>query len=142
MRSIEQISHTLDSYADLIRPERDVRRMRALAQAVTDDGKVRLDRTTGFLPPHAIPLDAMERGYLVDIDPPSIAAGAVGIVTVAVATAEENDAVMLGAPSTLETGLLAFGFVSAPGIVTIRMFNGTAGAVDPVSNTWRVVVTR
>ncbi len=142
MRSIESISHKLDSYAAALRPEREAQQIHAFAQTITPDGKVRADRVSGFLPPHVLPLDAIERGVMVTLDFPSIAAGAVGTLTAAVTGAQVTDAVMLGAPSTLTAGLVAFGFVSAKDTVTVRLFNGTAGAINPPAEEWRVVVMR
>lgn len=74
------------------------------------------------------------------IDYGSIAAGAVGTGTVTVTGAVVGDAVAVGVPSTFNTGLLAFGFVSAADTVTIRVFNGTGSPVDPASGTFRATV--
>lgn len=142
MRSVESISHKLDGYAALQRPERDVHRMHAVSQAITPDGKVRADRLDGFIAPHQIPLDAMERSELFTINPGSIAAGAVGTVNVAIDGAEENDVVILGPPSTLEAGLIFSGIVTASSVVTIRLLNGTGGSFSPAAAVWRVGVMR
>ena len=76
------------------------------------------------------------------IDYGSIAAGAVGTGTVTVTGAVVGDSVAVGVPSTFNTGLLAFGYVSAADTVTIRVINGTAGAIDPASGTYRATVVR
>lgn len=144
MRSVDQLSHhpSVERLARSLRPREDARRGAAIDLAITPDGKVRADRLAGFVSPHQLPLDALERGILVDLDPPSMAAGAVGTVAVTVPGAKENDAVALGPPSDLEAGLLAFGVVTADDTVTIRFFNASGGTLDPAANTWKVVVTR
>ena len=143
MRSIESISHRLDGVAAAMKPERDARHLQAVRQVVTDDGKVRAERLDGWVPPQSVPLDALERGELVEVDPPSIAAGAIGSVAVEIPTAQENDGVVLGPPSDLESGLVPLsGVVTAPGEVTISLMNTTGADIDGVANTWRVVLVR
>lgn len=61
-------------------------------------------------------------------------------LTVTVTGAAVGDKVVLGAPSTLEAGLIAFGFVSATNTVTIRLANLSGGTVDPASASWKVAV--
>lgn len=73
---------------------------------------------------------------------PSIAAGATDQLTITVTGAAAGDAVFIGSPSTLNTGLTVTGFVSATNTVTVRVFNGTAGAIDPASSTFRAVVAK
>lgn len=141
-RSVESLSHDLDAWAEAVRPARDARLRRVVAQVLTDDGRVRADRMAGFLPPAALPLDAVETGSLVDVDPPSIAAGATVDVTLAIPDAAENDAVLLGPPSTLPMGVTFVGFVSAPGTVTLRLTNGGGATANPGLDTWRVVLAR
>ncbi len=72
----------------------------------------------------------------------SIAAGASASLTMTVTGAVISMPVALGAPANLEAGLLAFGLVTATNTVTVRLFNSTASAIDPVSNTWRAFVGR
>ena len=74
------------------------------------------------------------------LDYGSIAAGAVAELTITVTGAVANDSVLVGPPTTLNTGLIVSGFVSAADTVTVRVFNGTAGAIDPASSTWRATV--
>lgn len=76
------------------------------------------------------------------LDFPSIAAGAVAQLTMTVSGAATGDAVFIGAPSTLNTGLIVDGFVSAANTVTVRVFNGTSGSIDPASATFRAVVAK
>lgn len=76
------------------------------------------------------------------IDFAEIAAGAVGSAALAVPGAAVNDFVQLALPSTLNTGLMATGFVSAANVVTIRLFNGTGSAIDPASSTFGAAVSR
>lgn len=71
----------------------------------------------------------------------STATGAVATaLTVTVTGAAVGDKVVLGAPSTLEAGLIAFGFVSAADTVSIRLANLSGGTVDPASASWKVAV--
>lgn len=76
------------------------------------------------------------------LDFPSINAGAVAVLTVTIRGATPGPAslVLLGPPSTIEAGLMWSGFVSANDTVSIRLFNGTAGAINPASASWRVAV--
>jgi len=74
------------------------------------------------------------------LDFASATTGAVVEQTVTVTGAAVGDKVVLGAPSTLETGLIAFGFVSATNTVKIRLLNATAGTVDAASASWKVAV--
>lgn len=71
-----------------------------------------------------------------------IGAGSVGVQTVTLTGAVANDAVMLGPPAALESGLISAGRVSASDTISIRLFNGTAAGIDPVAATWRVTVIR
>jgi hypothetical protein len=61
-------------------------------------------------------------------------------LTITVTGASVGDAVALGPPAALESGLAATGYVSAADTVTVRLVNGTAGAIDPASATWKVLV--
>lgn len=72
----------------------------------------------------------------------SIAAGASASLTMTVTGAQFSMPVALGPPANLETGLIASGVVTAANTVQVRLFNATASAIDPVSNTWRAFVAR
>jgi len=74
------------------------------------------------------------------LDFASIAAQTQSELTVALGGAQVGDAVSVGSPSSLESGLSVTGYVSSLGVVTVRVVNSTAGAVNPASATWRVVV--
>jgi len=74
------------------------------------------------------------------IDFPSIAAGLVVEDTITVTGANVGDAVSLGVPSTVDTNLMWSGYVSAADTVTVRLYNPTAGAIDPASATWKASV--
>ncbi|MER7213209.1 hypothetical protein ABT340_39615 [Streptosporangium sp. NPDC000239] len=74
------------------------------------------------------------------LDFASIAAGAVGTLTVTVTGASTGDFALVAPPGNLNAGLVVCGFVSAADTVTIRVLNGTAGAIDPASSTWKVTV--
>lgn len=76
------------------------------------------------------------------LDFPSIAANATSDLTINVAGASVNSPAITSAPAALNSGLSASAFVSAAGVVTVRLMNTTAGAIDPASATFRVVVFR
>lgn len=76
------------------------------------------------------------------LDFPSTAAGAVSELTVTVTGAVAGDSVTIGPPTTLNTGLMVSGFVSAADTVTVRVFNGTGAAIDPASAGWKVNVIK
>ncbi len=75
-------------------------------------------------------------------DPGNIANGA-GLTSpnVTVTGAQFNDEVLVTASGTL-SGLIAHGYVSASNTVVVRLHNGTGGAVNLPSMTWRVIVRR
>lgn len=75
-------------------------------------------------------------------DPASMANGA-GVTSPAITVtgAAFGDVVDVGAPYSL-AGIVACGFVSAANTVMIRLHNGTGGAVNLLSGTWKVVVRR
>lgn len=144
MSRAERLSHRreVEALARALRPPAAARREAALAQVLTDDGRIRAERLVGWVSPHAVPLDAMERGTVVDLDLPAIAAGAVATLAVAVDGAREGDAVLLGPPSDLEAGLIPVGLVTAADTVTLRVYNASAAALNPAPNAWRIVLTR
>lgn len=76
------------------------------------------------------------------LDFPSIAAVTAEELTIPVAAAEVGDVVYLGAPAALEANLMAMAYVSAAGVVTVRVANMTAGAIDPASATYKVAVQK
>lgn len=76
------------------------------------------------------------------LDFSSISAGAIGTQTVAVDGAASGDLVTLGPPSSIDSGLMWSGFVSADDTVTIRLYNTTGSPIDPASATWNVQVTK
>lgn len=57
--------------------------------------------------------------------------------TITVTGATTGDTVCLGAPSTLETNVNGFGFVSASNTVTVRLSTGVIAGVTIASATWR-----
>jgi len=75
------------------------------------------------------------------IDFGSIAAATTVTSNVTVAGARANDIVALGLPATLDGGISWDAHVSADDTVTIRATNATAGAIDPASATYKVMVT-
>ena len=70
----------------------------------------------------------------------SIAAHTCITDTVSVTNAATGDTVALGAPATLEAGLIGFGSVTAAGTVTVRLCNVTAGGITSADLTWRADV--
>jgi len=54
--------------------------------------------------------------------------------------AATGDFVIVAPPGNLTAGLVLCGFVSAANTVTIRIINGTAGAIDPASATFGIAV--
>lgn len=74
------------------------------------------------------------------LDFPSIAAAASATLTIAVPGADVGDPVVVGVPAALNAGLAVLGFVSAAGVVTVRLTNVTAGAIDPASGSWTAAV--
>ena len=70
----------------------------------------------------------------------SIAANAIGVLTVTVTGAVAGATVKLGPPAAIEAGLIWCGYVSAADTVTIRIHNTSGSAVDPVAATWSVRV--
>lgn len=72
---------------------------------------------------------------------PSISAGGTAELTISVPDAATNDAVTLGPPASLTAGLMAIGYVSSSGTVTVRVHNTTGSPIDPPAATWRAMVT-
>ena len=76
------------------------------------------------------------------IDFPSISANSNNdqTMTVTGVTVGTHNSVIVGSPATIEVELTITAFVSAADAVTIRAHNTSGGAVNPVSNTYRIVV--
>lgn len=74
------------------------------------------------------------------LDFPSIASNSYEDLTMTITGATVGASVFLGAPDTLEANLTFCGWVTAADTVTIRVHNGSGGAIDPASNTWRATV--
>lgn len=75
------------------------------------------------------------------LDFPSIAAGNNQTLTVPVVGAAVGDDVVLVRTAAPVNGALNYvGWVSAAGVVSVRAQNNTAGAIDPASETFRVIV--
>ncbi len=75
------------------------------------------------------------------LDFPSVAAGEIEVLTIAVTGAVAGDTVNLGAPAAVEAGLMFSGFVSAADVVTVRVYNSTGAPIDPALATWRAMVS-
>ena len=78
----------------------------------------------------------------VTVDVANIAAGATATFTVPVsgAMADRGQTVQVGVPSTFNTGLIPWGYVSDDSVVTVVLFNGTAGGINPASAVYTVRV--
>jgi hypothetical protein len=61
---------------------------------------------------------------------------------ITVTGAAVGDAVFVGAPAAIESGLVITGFVSAANAVKVRAANVTAAAIDPASGAFKVVVIK
>ncbi len=76
------------------------------------------------------------------LDFPSLAAQTCSDLTITVTGSVVGDAVELGPPAALATGLSAIGIVTAADTVTVRLCNVTSGAIDPIAATWRATVRK
>lgn len=78
----------------------------------------------------------------VTVDVGNIVAGGIGTFTVSVpgARPDKQQTVQVAVPSTFNTGLVPWGYVSAAGVVTGVLYNRTALAIDPPSATYGVRV--
>ena len=74
------------------------------------------------------------------LDFPNISNNHIQELTMTVTGAQVGGSVHLGAPSTLEANLIAFGFVSATNTVTIRLAHMGGSGLNPASATWRATV--
>ena len=89
--------------------------------------------------------DAVPQGYLtrdVALDFPSIGAASQANLTASVPGAAVGDVVDLGLPAAPAAGITWDAFVSAADTVTVRATNVTAGAVDPASAVYRLMVDK
>jgi hypothetical protein len=81
--------------------------------------------------------------YNVATDPGSVAANTTLDVDIACVGAEVGDTVSLSLRTALDAGLALGGArVKSSGVVTYRLINATAGAIDPAANVADVVVHR
>jgi len=83
--------------------------------------------------------------FTVDIDPPSIAAGAAANVDVTVTGRGlvTTDRLVAIPPNDLEAGLvLVMTEVPASDTVRVRLYNPTAAAIDGASKTWTFIRLR
>lgn len=100
--------------------------------------------------PSADAMAAYLSAFIPEILPPvsasldfgSTAQSAISTATITVPGAQVGDVVSLGAPSTIESGFIWSGFVSAADTVTIRLAKITSGTVDPAIGTWTATVIR
>jgi hypothetical protein len=81
--------------------------------------------------------------FVVSLNPPSIGAGALGVVTGAIAGAKTTDKVLFIAPTALEAGLVPMSArISATDIVEMTLFNPTAAPVDGAALSWTFILLR
>lgn len=83
---------------------------------------------------------ALEANKVFDF--PNTGAVAVSTTTVTVTGAVLGDQVMVTPSTQLEAGINIYGYVSATNTVTIVANNSTAGAIDPASRTYYVLVIK
>lgn len=76
------------------------------------------------------------------LDFPSINAVSTQTLTITVPGASVNDVVVLGLPATVNAGVVFDARVSAADTVTVRALNITAGAIDPASAQYEVIVLK
>lgn len=74
------------------------------------------------------------------LDFPSITAQTSSDLTVSVPGAAIGDTVTLSLPAAINAGLTFNAFVSATDVVTVRATNSTAGALNPASASYTVIV--
>lgn len=74
------------------------------------------------------------------LDFPSISPNSHQELTIAVTGAAVGDCVFLAIPSTIESGLIANGYVSAADTVTVRLANISTISIDPASASWRATI--
>ena len=88
-------------------------------------------------------LTFVKRFAAVSVDPGSIASVSRGTGTAACSGAVSGDFVLVVPPSTLHDDLVFCGaYVSAPGVVTIALYNPTGGAIDDTARNWDVLLLR
>lgn len=75
-------------------------------------------------------------------DVPSIAAGATATFTIAVPGCRANagQTVQLGLPSSFNTNLVPWGFISVDDVVMVVLYNPSGAPIDPPSSTYTVRV--
>lgn len=76
------------------------------------------------------------------LDYPSIPANSTAQLNVTVTGAVIGDTVSLAPPDSLAVGIIAMGRVIAVDTVAVRLANVTTAAIDPVSATWGVSVSK
>lgn len=116
----------------------------SLTQSITDNSLIAALRALMLIALDEINLlrgVVIGTGSLV-FDPANMTNGT-GVTSAAITVtgAAFGDLVDVAAPYTL-AGIIAKGYVSAANTVTIRLHNGTGGAVNLGSGTWTVVVRR
>lgn len=72
------------------------------------------------------------------IDFPEIAAHACAERTISTTGAQAGDRVIVSAPAALEDGLIAYGRVTAPDVVTVRLCNVTDAPINPAPGAYQV----
>src|SRR5215510_8346160 len=78
----------------------------------------------------------------VTVDPPSLSANTgVTSADLPIPGTRLGDLLLIGAPYDLQS-LTVTGYVKSPGIVVLRLQNGTGGPVDLPSGTWHLKVIR
>jgi hypothetical protein len=107
--------------------------------SIWDASAVRFDVMT----PLTIGAGALISGHLSGVavwDPGSIADGAVASTTVTVTGAVVGNTVVVGFTTAVPAGALLVGAVTAPGVVSVTLFNKTGAPLDLASGTVRADV--
>jgi hypothetical protein len=76
------------------------------------------------------------------LDFPSTSSNGASDLTITVTGAADGDVVSLGIPNASATIGLFFAWVSATNTVTVRFHNTSGGSTNPVSGTFKVIVTK
>jgi hypothetical protein len=136
MAAIPVPSSTPQNNASLVAPEDETKALRKQVKVLQTSGLggyvTAAELASGTVP---IGLSATDT-----LDFPNILAGAIASLTVTVTGAVVGDTVALGAPDSIEAGLMWSGYVSAANTVTIRLHNTTGIAVNPAPATWKASI--
>ena len=78
----------------------------------------------------------------ITYDFPNIGAVATATTTLTITNAAIGDSVLVTPSTTLEAGLVIYGYVSSANTITLVANNPTAGAINPASRTYYITVIK